>query len=381
MSALGLHLKSNGFSAVEISLDKKEKALKKSGDYEIPNFSLNLDDPKSLETYTNALKEFIFENNFESKDVIGSLPQDQVFVRTIKVPQMSKKDLDSFIKYESAQYIPLPLEEITLGYDVMSLNLKERDKISVLLVAAKKTVVQKYIEVIKNAGLKVRALEPVSLAMVRSLGEGGQAHSAELIIEIGATQTLIVLSYKGFVILTRSVPLGEESFTRSLSQKMDLDLVQAQEYFKTYGLDSTKVGGKVYEVLRPLFDKVIDEIKKSKVFFSTHNPMVRINKIIVSGETALMPGLLIYMVNNFDVEVVLANPWINLKLLPSQQKEVQQKGPVFSVAVGLALKAFLIYEIRYKFINKRRKSRTNSGEGREGEFCFGSNPSTSGWWI
>ena len=121
---------------------------------------------------------------------------------------------------------------------------------------------------------------------------------------------------------------------------MDLDLVQAQEYFKTYGLDSTKVGGKVYEVLRPLFDKVIDEIKKSKVFFSTHNPMVRINKIIVSGETALMPGLLIYMVNNFDVEVVLANPWINLKLLPSQQKEVQQKGPVFSVAVGLALKAF-----------------------------------------
>ena len=340
MSALGLHLKSNGFSAVEISLDKKEKALKKSGDYEIPNFSLNLDDPKSLETYTNTLKEFIFENNFESKDVIGSLPQDQVFVRTIKVPQMSKKDLDSFIKYESAQYIPLPLEEITLGYDVMSLNLKERDKISVLLVAAKKTVVQKYIEVIKNAGLKVRALEPVSLAMVRSLGEGGQAHSAELIIEIGATQTLIVLSYKGFVILTRSVPLGEESFTRSLSQKMDLDLVQAQEYFKTYGLDSTKVGGKVYEVLRPLFDKIIDEIKKSKVFFSTHNPMVRINKIIVSGETALMPGLLIYMVNNFDVEVVLANPWINLKLLPSQQKEVQQKGPVFSVAVGLALKAF-----------------------------------------
>jgi len=339
MSALGLHLKSNGFSAVEISINKKEKVLKNCGDHEIPNFSLNLEDSKSLETYTNALKEFIFESNFESKDVIASLPHDKVFVRTIKVPQMNKKDLDNFIKYESAQYIPLPLEEITLGYDIMNLNIKEKDKISVLLVAAKNTVVQKYIKVVKNAGLKPRALEPVSLAMVRSLGEGGYAHSAELIVEIGQKQTLIVLAYKGFVILTRNVPLGEESFARDLVQKMDLDSAQASEYLNTYGLDSTKVGGKVYEALRPLFDRVIDEIKKSKVFFSTHNPMVKINKIIVSGETALMPGLLVYMVNNFDVEVSLANPWIKLKLPPSQQGNIQQKGPVFSVAVGLALKA------------------------------------------
>ena len=340
MSALGLHLKSNGFSAVEISLDKKEKVLKNSGDYEIPNFSLNVDDSKSVETYTNALREFLFDNNFESKDVIASLPQSQVFVRTIKVPQMNKKDLDSFIKYESAQYIPLPLEEITLGYDVMNLNLKEKDKISVLLVAAKRTIVQKYIDIVKNAGLKVRALEPVSLAMVRSLGEGGGAHSAELIVEIGSKQTLIVLAYKGFVILTRDIPLGEETFTRDLAQKMDLDLVQAREYVTTYGLDRTKVGGKVYEALYPLFNKIIEEIKKSKVFFSTRNPMVKINKIIVSGEAALLPGLLVYMVNNFDAEVSLANPWINLKLPTSAKEGIQQKGPVFSVAVGLALKAF-----------------------------------------
>ena len=340
MSALGLHLKSNGFSAVEISLDKKEKVLKNSGDHEIPNFSLNVDDSKSVETYTNALREFLFDNNFESKDVIASLPQSQVFVRTIKVPQMNKKDLDSFIKYESAQYIPLPLEEITLGYDVMNLNLKEKDKISVLLVAAKRTIVQKYIDIVKNAGLKVRALEPVSLAMVRSLGEGGGAHSAELIVEIGSKQTLIVLAYKGFVILTRDIPLGEETFTRDLAQKMDLDLVQAREYVTTYGLDRTKVGGKVYEALYPLFNKIIEEIKKSKVFFSTRNPMVKINKIIVSGEAALLPGLLVYMVNNFDAEVSLANPWINLKLPTSAKEGIQQKGPVFSVAVGLALKAF-----------------------------------------
>ena len=339
MSALGLHLKSNGFSAVEIELNKKEKVLKNSGDYEIPNFSLNIDEPKSLETYTNALKEFLFDKNFESKDVIASLPQNQVFVRTIKVPQMNKKDLDNFIKYESAQYIPLPLEDITLGYDIMNLNLKEKDKISVLLVAAKKTIVQKYINIVKNAGLKVRALEPVSLAMVRSLGEGGRAHSAELIVEIGTEQTLIVLAYKGFVILTRDILLGEETFARDLAQKMELDLTQAREYINTYGLDRTKVGGKVYESLSPLFNKIIDEIKKSKVFFSTRNPMVKINKIIVSGESALMPGLLIYMVNNFDVEVVLANPWIKLNLPTSQQGNIQQKGPVFSVAVGLALKA------------------------------------------
>ncbi|MBD3366426.1 type IV pilus assembly protein PilM [candidate division WWE3 bacterium] len=340
MSALGLHLKTNGFSAVEVEKKKSKNSLLNWGSHEMPNFTLDIENEENRTHYSRELKKFLFDFNFESTDAIVSLPQDQVFVRTIKVPHMSKKDLDNFIKYESEQYIPLPLEEVTLGYAVMNLDLEDQDKTSVLLVAAKKTVSQKYIQIVKEAGLTPRALEPESLSMTRALGGDMHATGAELVIEIGPKETLIVLAYKGFVILTRTIPLGDLTLTKSLAQKMDLDMTRAKEYKNSYGLDKSKVEGKVYEALHPLFDRLISEIKKSKVFFTTHNPNVRINKIVVSGETALMPGLLLYMVNNFDVEVELANPWTNLNLdsVDTSKDDFHRKGPIYAVPVGLAMK-------------------------------------------
>lgn len=342
MTALGLHLKPNGFAAVEVETKKKERHLTKAAHTTLPNFALDLEDEKSTSAYVKNLKEFLFYNNFVSKDAIVALPQNQVFVRTIKVPIMNNKDLDNFIKYESEQYIPLPLQEVTLGYDVMKLNLSEATKMSVLLVAAKKDIVRRYISIVKKADLTPRALEPESLAMTRALGGDAGANFAELIVDMGVKETLIVLAYKGFVILTRTVPLGNEILVKSLEQKLNLARTQAQEYKNTYGLDPQKAGGKVYEALHPLFDTLISEIKKSKIFFTTHNPDVRIDKIIVSGQTALMPGMLLYMVNNFDVEVELANPWIHFSQESLNQvksfKDVQAKGPIFAVPIGLALK-------------------------------------------
>jgi type IV pilus assembly protein PilM len=342
MSALGLHLKTNGFGAVEIEPKKPGKVLTNWAANELTNFSLDMNNDESVAQYTKALKEFLFDHNFKAREVIVSLPQDQVFVRTIKVPAMSNKEMDNFIKYESGQYIPIPLEEVTLGYDVMNIDLKERDKTNVLLVAAKKEVVRKYISIVKGANLTPRSLEPDSLAMTRSLGVGETANFAELIVDIGPKESLIVLAYKGFVILTRTIPLGEKSLTKSLAQRLDLDMIQARKYKETYGLDTSKAEGKIYKILQPMFDRLIVEIKKSKVFFTTHNLNVRIGKIIVSGKTALMPGLLKYMVNKFDVEVELANPWIKLdtdSLNDSDKKKINRMGPIFAVPVGLALKA------------------------------------------
>ncbi len=342
MSALGLHLKTNGFSAVEIETKRNSKELTNWAANELSGFSLDISNNENVAQYTKALKEFLFDHDFKAREVIASLPQDQVFVRTIKVPTMSDKELDNFIKYESGQYIPIPLEEVTLGYDVMNINLTEKDKTSVLLVAAKKEVVRRYISIVKGANLTPRAMEPDSLAMTRSLGAGEMADFAELIVEIGPEESLIVLSFKGFVILTRTIPLGEKSLTKSLAQELNLDMTQARKYKESYGLDSSKAEGKIYKVLQPMFDRLISEIKKSKVFFTTHNPNVRIGKIIVSGKTALMPGLLKYMVNNFDVEVELANPWIKLNtdsLDDSDKKKVNRMGPIFAVPVGLAMKA------------------------------------------
>jgi type IV pilus assembly protein PilM len=340
MTALGLHLKSNGFSAVELENHKDSPTLIKCDDRAFPALNLDLNNEATIGDYVEKLKEFLYDNNFKSSEVACSLPQPEVFVRTIKVPPMNKKDLDNFIKYESAQYIPLPLEEVTLGYEQMPVDITEPNKMSILLVAAKKRIVEKYIQIVKKTQLTPIAMEPESLAMSRSLSSERGDGVAELLVDIGDNETLIILSYKSFVILTRNLPLGARTLAKTLAQQFNLDEDQAIEYKNTYGLDATKAEGKVYEVLRPLFDKMIEEIERSRVFFTTHNPNVRVDKVIVSGETALMPGLLVYLVNHFNVEVELANPWARVSWgnLANKKDLLFQRGPLYTVAVGLALR-------------------------------------------
>ena len=97
----------------------------------------------------------------------------------------------------------------------------------------------------------------------------------------------------------------------------------------------------MFEAIKPVFENIISEVKRSDIFFTTHNSNVSINRVVISGGTALMPGLLTYMASNLDTEVELANPWKDIRLLPkleSQKDIILENGPVYSVAVGLALK-------------------------------------------
>ncbi len=343
MTALGLHLMPNGVSAVELERAKDTPVLLNASSRTFPHVYLDPSDSRSLAPYVDSLKEFLYDGRFRAKEVICSLPQSEVFVRAIEIPPMNDKDLASFIKFEAGQYIPMPLEDVTLGYDRMPVEVSDKDKARVLLVAAKKKTVEFYINVVKLAQLTPIAMEPESLAMARSLGFEHSPGLAELIITISGNETYIILSYRSYVVLTRTVPVGERHMLHTLQQIFDLDPDQAVVYKNTYGLDRSKVDGKVYEALKPLFNRIIAEIQRSRTFFLAHNPKVRVDKIIVSGETALMPGLLVYFVDALGMEVVLADPWmrISLERLKTRQDVLRQNGPLYSVSAGLALRGVL----------------------------------------
>ncbi len=341
MNVVGLSLGSTNFRAVEVDVGKDDKTLTKVGSYSIPRINLETAAPNEIGDYASALDTFFTEKEFDRRNVVASLPEDQVFIRTIKVPVMSDKELESSVRFEAEQYIPLPIDDVTLSFQKMDIDITEKEKMNVLLVAAKKSIISRYIEILKKAHLTPRALEPETLSISRSLGDNPQSPNATIIVNINTANTLLVVAYHGFVRLTRSLSVGGDVLTRAVSQSLSLDYDQAEEYKKTYGLDETQADGKVSQALTPVFDNIIEEIKRSKIFFTTRNPNVKIDKVIVSGGTALMPGLFIYMVNHLDAEVELADPWKQLNIasrLESQKDKFLHLGPLFSIPVGLALK-------------------------------------------
>jgi type IV pilus assembly protein PilM len=254
---------------------------------------------------------------------------------------MSEKELKSSITFEAEQYIPIPLKDINFDFQILDPDPANKNKMNVLIVAAKHTVLNKYVGILKKAGLTPRSMEPETLAIGRILGDTMNKPSASIILNVGTVDTQIIVSYKGYVRFTRSIAVGGDSFTKAVEQQLGFDNVQAEEYKKTYGLDSKQADGKVFAAIKPVFNQILTEVKRSKVFYTTHNPNVIISRLIISGGSALMPGLLFYVANSLDLEVEMANPWRNIqfiKALEPQKQKLVDTGPLYVTAVGLALK-------------------------------------------
>lgn len=345
MPIIGLDIGRERFRAVEIDRAKGVQVLKNFGAYDGPSLDLNFTNEDLVEVYAQAVKNFIKGHHFNTSHVVVALPEQDIFLRVINTPVMEYKELKDFIALGAEEYIPIPISDVT--FDVQILQGSQAQQIgnsttmSVLLVASKNQVLAKYVDLIKRAGLTPRGIEPETLSIERILGDTSERPSASIIVHIGAMSTQLIISYKGFVQFTRSVSVGGDELTRAVQKGLGLEAVQAEEYKKAYGLDETQVEGKVYGAIKPVFDNILMEINRSKTYYTTHNPDVIINRVTLSGGTALMPGLLAYMVNKLDVEAELANPWRNIKLdekIEHSRDALMESGPIYSTAVGLALK-------------------------------------------
>lgn len=341
MPIIGLNIGRSSFRAVELERKKDQIVVNKFGLYENLKLNLDSDNKDDLHVASASLQTFFSEMGFSSPDVVVGLNESSVYMRIIKLPLMNDKELKGSIKFEAEQYIPVPINDVNVSYQKLDADYLEKNKMNVQIVAAKKSTLEKYVTLVRDAHLVPRAIEPETVALTRVLGDTKESPVGTIILAMGLASTLIIITYGGFVRFSRSIPIGGETLTRAIQQGLTLDFMQAEEYKKVYGMDQYQVEGKVYEVLKPLIDNVILEVSRASLFFTNHNPSATIKRVILSGGTALMPGLLLYFASNLEYEVELANPIKNLGLstkIESQKNTLMQQGPIYSTAIGLALR-------------------------------------------
>jgi len=341
MPIVGLNIGKKNFKAVELEGKKGKVILNNFGTYTNHKFSPTggfLDDPSGMAA---SLSEFFSEAGFSTSSVILSLDETYVFMTVVEMPKMSDEELKSSIKYEAEQHIPFPLSQVNVSYQKLNEVFSEKGKMAVQIVAARKNIVDKYIEIVKKAKLVPRAIEPETIALGRALGDSPDSPMGTMIVEMGFESSLMVVCYGGNVRFTRAVPIGGDLMTKTIMQNLNLDYAQAEEYKKVYGLDEFQGEGKVAGVISPVVDNLVTEIKRAILFFTNHNPSATIKRIVMSGGTALMPNLLSYMANKLDLEVVLANPLSGIEISPKLEKRKQElfeDAAGYSSSIGLALR-------------------------------------------
>lgn len=326
---VGLDIGTSSIKGIQV----KNKTLVAYGEV-ATGVSILSENPADLAKISQSLDQF-FSDNFKTRNVVSSVPESQVFTRLITLPQMSESELSSAVQNEAQQYIPLALERITLDYKVLGPSELRPNQIDVLLVAVPKTLTQKYFQVLRDAGLNPLSLETETIALSRSVVHDLVA--PVMVASIGTSATDISIFSKGTLRFARSVATGATALERALAQSFNLDPKQASEYLKTYGLEE-RLEGKVMETIRPVFDIIVEELRRAQVSFSSHSK-TPVNHLVLVGGLANLPGVLIYLADNLGIEVARGNPWEVISLPPAFPRErLEEKAPLLGVAAGLALK-------------------------------------------
>jgi type IV pilus assembly protein PilM len=326
-----------------VSLDGKKGAfiLKAALISPAPAHGMMSESALDTEEMAQALAKAAKDAGVDTKLVNVALPENQVYTKVLEMPVISDRELASAIYWEAEQYIPVPLQNITLVWNVLKRpnTAADGDRMQVLMVGAPTLLVSKYQKILQMAGFTVNSMETEILATIRSLVLD-DTFPTSLVVNIGAISTSFAIVRNGVMVFTYSMSIGGAAINRAIATDFGLTPQQAEEYKRVYGISQKSLGGKIGRATEPILNSILSEIKKSIAFYSQkYKDDSPIRQIILSGGTAKLPGIEIFFANNSGIETAIANPW---KVLASQQmpKEILDNASDYTIAVGLAMKDY-----------------------------------------
>lgn len=340
-TTVGLDIGFFSIKVVSLISDKDQYKLGALGAIPTPQPGMVSEQESDLEALADVIKKLLVTAKIDTKDVIIALPESKVFTRVIDdLPYLTDQELQSAIRYASEEFIPMPLSDVNLNWQVLARSdgKNKNARTIVLVIASPKNVVNKYMKILSMAGLRAKALETDIIAATRSLVGRNPFSPGTLIIQLGATTTDFAAVSQGLIWLTRSISTGGIALTRQLAQQFNFESLQAEEYKKVYGLSQDQMEGKVFEALKPLVDIIVQEARRIIQAFDAKYPQNQIKRVVLSGGGAKTPGMVIYLANALGLEVQEADPWYGIVKDNSMAAKLALEAPFYSVAVGLALR-------------------------------------------
>lgn len=307
---------------------------------------------KNEKKLIEMLKKAIIEvkgEKIRTKYAICSLSEQYAFVKVIKFPKMGINEIKEAIKWEAEANIPFSLDEVYLGWQIIP-SLGKSNHINVLINAVPKKLVDKYLEVLKIAGIEPMIFEIESTAITRSLIKEGNIAKPALIIDLGFNRTgFVILSENGICFTNSTSLVSNKQMLEDIAQKLNIDFKKAQSLKFKIGIGDNDEDKDVFNALIPSLTKLSEKIKECASFYREYGEKdigyPEIGEIILCGGGANLNGLTKYLSSRVKIPVSLGNPWINI--LPEQKGKINlKKIPIipyeeslaYATVLGLALR-------------------------------------------
>ena len=336
---VGLDIGSSALKAGEITATKKGLALKNFGMISIALGAIeegNINDPENV---ADSIRQLFKANNIKEKDVAISIGGYSVIVKKIDLQTVTEEQLQKTIHLEAEQYIPFDISEVNIDYQILGEREADSNQMSVMLVAAKKEMINEYINLVQIAGLNPCIIDVDAFALQNIFEVNYDLFDENVVlIDIGANKTSLNI-LKGYSsVFMRDVSLGCSQINQKIISLIDCSFIEAEQ------LKLSKQTDKISpDDLKQTVSSVVSEwsieIRRALDFYYSANPDEQIKSIVLSGGGANIKEFrqLLAAETSSDVETI--NPFKKLHIAGHfDPSYLEQIAPQASICMGLALR-------------------------------------------
>ncbi len=288
----------------------------------------------------NAIKHLISSHHVKNRKVAISVSGTPVIVKRLTLAYMTDKELAETIDWEVERYLPFDLSEVNIDYHVIRGDEK-RNQLEVLIGAVKKETLEEYLSVVTEAGLKIRVVDVDAFAVENAYLFTREPAGSEtvILVNIGASLMNLNIVSSGETTFTRDIALGGDNFTKEIQKQIGATFEEAERL---------KTGGELDAAQEIIAKNVLDaakgslsnEILKSINFYNSTFEDKEVNRISLSGGTALMDDLAQYIQDSLNIPTSVLNPFegVDINEKTVDKGLMESSAPMFAVAFGLALR-------------------------------------------
>jgi len=339
-SLVGLDIGSRSVKVAEIVDTKSGPKLKRFGMADIPAGTIEDGAISDPDTAAETIRQLFKSSNIKEANVAVSIGGYSVIVKKINVQTMPEDQLQETIHFEAEQYIPFDISDVNLDFQILGENENNPNQMSIFLVAAKKEMVNDYINLVSLAGLNPCIIDVEAFALQNIFEANYDIQDENVaLIDIGASKTSLNILKGSSSVFMRDVALGCLQINQKIMSLLDCSYEQAE--LLKFGEASDKMSAEeLKQIVAAVVTDWCTEIRRALDFFYTNYPDDQIKRIILSGGGANIAEFRQLLASEASTVVETLNP---LKKFTVDEKAfdpefIRQIAPQAAIAMGLAMR-------------------------------------------
>ncbi len=343
---LGLDISSSSVKLVELGHNKAgELVLENCAILPLERGWITDGNIEKFDEVADAVRRLVKKSGSKTKNVAMALPPSAVITKKIVLPGgMTDQELEMQVETEANQYIPFPLDEVSLDFCIVGPSVASAGDVEVLIAASRREKVQDIQGLAEAAGLKPVIVDVESYAsrlavsrLIANMPNQGVG-SIVALFEVGAMTTSMQVIRNDDVLYDRDQAFGGAQLTQQIVRQYGFSLEEAENKKRSGELPDDYAS----LVLQPFIESLVQEISRALQFFFTSTTYNKVDMVMLAGGSAALPGLTAAVTKQTGFSCTVANPFEGMEMASGiRLSHLAREGPSYLTSCGLALRRFL----------------------------------------